>query len=81
LEVGGETRFRIVETEKMAYLTHISVAIRAGNDAAIKKYLADKVQFLKVRKPCPCASDITFHQMQPSQESNIDLQQKLLLER
>ena len=38
----------------MAYLTHISVAIRAGNDAAIKKYLADKVTHLKVRETPPC---------------------------
>ena len=50
----ADARFSIIQTEQMAYLTHISVNIRAGNDAAIKKYLATKVQHLKVpHHSCP----------------------------
>lgn len=49
LVVGGFPVFSLVETNPFKELTHLSLKFRAGNDAAIKTYLAARLRQVRVR--------------------------------
>lgn len=40
---GTETRFSVIETNQFKHITHISLGFRPGSDAAIKQYLASRL--------------------------------------
>jgi len=44
---GIESLFNLTETNPFKQLTHLSLRCRAGNDAAVKKYLAGRLTSLK----------------------------------
>lgn len=50
---GGFSLFSVVETNPFKELTHLSLKFRAGNDAAIKTYLAARLR--QVRYRCTAA--------------------------
>lgn len=46
---GGFSLFSVVETNPFKELTHLSLKFRAGNDAAIKTYLAARLRQVRYR--------------------------------
>eukprot|EP01052_Picozoa_sp_SAG31_P051489 SAG31_NODE_12243_length_956_cov_1.180863_1_plen_193_part_01 len=58
---GGEGVFSVVETNNFRQLYHISLQLRAGNDVAIKRYLAAKLKDFKTRS-CELAADLATTQ-------------------
>lgn len=52
LAPGGFSVFSLVETNPFKELTHLSLKFRAGNDAAIKTYLAARLRQVSTRHAC-----------------------------
>lgn len=48
---GGLSVFSVVETNPFKELTHLSLKFRAGNDAAIKTYLAARLRQVMIQAP------------------------------
>eukprot|EP00741_Cyanophora_paradoxa_P012644 tig00020614_g12215.t1 len=46
---GGSSQLSIVETTQFKQISHLALTVRAGNDAAVKKYLAQRVHTFKTK--------------------------------